>query len=72
VATCESKQGIKAGKDLILGVGLIKSKLIRIRVENTSWSLTNESLTQAETYFYRRRTKYPYVSLTVGSGTLIN
>lgn len=34
MATCESKQGIKAGKVLILGVALKESKLIKLRVEN--------------------------------------
>jgi hypothetical protein len=35
MATYESKQGIKAGKALILGVVLRESKLIKQRVENT-------------------------------------
>jgi hypothetical protein len=35
VATCESKQGIKASKVLILGVVLRKSELIKPRVEDT-------------------------------------
>jgi hypothetical protein len=35
VATCEPKQGIKAGKVLIKGVALRKGKLIRPRGENT-------------------------------------
>lgn len=34
MATFESKQDIKAGKALILGVALIESKLIKPRVEN--------------------------------------
>jgi hypothetical protein len=51
VATCESKQGIKAGKALILGVAFIESKLIRTRVEKTPRSLINIRRPSAETYF---------------------
>lgn len=50
MATCEFKQGIKAGKALILGVVLRESKLIRTRVENTLWSLDQHTPSSAETY----------------------
>jgi hypothetical protein len=50
VATYESKQGIKAGKVLILGVALIESELIKPRVENSLWSSDQHTLTQLETY----------------------
>ena len=50
MATCESKQGIKAGKALILGVAFIESKLIRTRVENTPRSFDQHTPSSAETY----------------------
>lgn len=72
MATCESKQGIKAGKMLNLGVAFREGELIKLRVENTPRSSDQQTLPQQETYFYRSENKTPYVSLTVSSGTLIH